>query len=47
MITVRAIEIRVCFKDKLKNAYITVATDDVSKPEESPESGEKRRKASR
>ncbi len=27
---VRAIEIRVCFKDRLKNAYITVVTDDVS-----------------
>jgi hypothetical protein len=24
-----ATEIRVCFKDRLKNAYLTVATDDV------------------
>ena len=29
MIT-RAIEIRVCFKNKLKNTSITVATDDIS-----------------
>ena len=28
--TLRAIEILVCFKDKLKNTYITIATDDVS-----------------
>ena len=25
--TIKAIEILVCFKDKLKNTYITVATD--------------------
>ncbi|PYV90806.1 MAG: hypothetical protein DMG05_09115 [Acidobacteria bacterium] len=28
--TIKAIEILVCFKDKLKNTYITVATEDVS-----------------
>jgi hypothetical protein len=39
-----AIEVRVCFKDGLKNTYITVGTNEVTEAEESPESGEKRKK---